>query len=135
MNQKDSAATPMTAAFTKKADYTPFNAVPNRTSLTAGLPTPPACGADTVAPQFAATAPSTTVPADKQAVAAQWQKWKTQQRLTGPNATADYANPEQMNHFTWYQTHGWTQPYPGESKILTPDQVPGAYLPSTGSDG
>ena len=36
MNQKDSAATPMSAAFTNKADYTPFTAVPNRTSLTAG---------------------------------------------------------------------------------------------------
>jgi YVTN family beta-propeller protein len=135
MNQKDSAATPMSSAFTKKADNTPFNAVPNRTSLTAGLPTPPTCGADTVAPQFAATAQSTTVPADKQPVAAQWQKWQGQQRLTGPNATADYANPAQMNHFTWYQTHGWTQPYPGEDKIFTPDQVPGAYLPSAESDG
>ena len=35
MNQKDSAATPMSAAFTQKPDYTPFTAVPNRTSLTA----------------------------------------------------------------------------------------------------
>jgi YVTN family beta-propeller protein len=130
MNQKDSAATPMTGAFTKKADYTPFNAVPNRTSLTGGLPTPPACGADTTAP-----APSTVVPADQQPVAAQWQEWTKHQRLTGPNATADYANPAQMNHFTWYQTHGWTQPYPGDNKIFTPDQVPGAAIPSAGSDG
>jgi len=135
MNQKDSAATPMAAAFTRNADNTPFSAVPNRTSLTAGLPTLPACGADTVPPQFAATAPPATVPADKQPVAAQWQKWKGQQRLTGPNATADYANPAQMNHFTWYETHGWTQPYPGEDKIFSPDQVPGAYLPAAESDG
>ncbi|MFL5913712.1 MAG: alkaline phosphatase family protein, partial [Gaiellaceae bacterium] len=134
MNQKDSAATPMAATFTKKADYTPFNAVPNRTSLTLGLSTPPACGADTVAPQYAKAQPSTKVPADKQQIAAQWQKWQTHQRLTGPNATADYANPAQMNHFTWYQTYGWTKPYPGETKVYTPDQVPGAYLPPTGSD-
>ena len=40
MNQKDSAATPMTAAFTNKPNYTPFTAVPNRTSLTAGLTHP-----------------------------------------------------------------------------------------------
>ncbi|SEO75669.1 bifunctional YncE family protein/alkaline phosphatase family protein [Amycolatopsis saalfeldensis] len=130
MNQKDSAATPMAGAFTKKPDYTPFNAVPNRTSLTAGLPTPPACGADTTAP-----APSTVVPASQQPVAAQWQEWTKHQRLTGPNATADYANPTQMNHFTWYQMHGWTQPYPGENKIFTPDQVPGAAIPSAESDG
>ena len=50
------------------------------------------------------------------------------------NATADYANPAQMNHFTWYQTHGWNQPYPGENKIYAPNDVPGAYLPSSVSD-
>ena len=44
MNQEDSAATPMTTAFTNKPNYTPFNAVPNRTSLTLGLATQPACG-------------------------------------------------------------------------------------------
>jgi len=135
MNQKDSAATPMRQAFTQTPDYTPFNAVPNRTSLTLGLSTQPSCGPDVVAPQFAAAQPSTTVPADKQQIAAQWQDWQTHQRLTGTNATPDYANPEQMDHFTWYQTHGWTQPYPGENKIYPPDQVPGAYLPSSESDG
>jgi hypothetical protein len=35
-----------------------------------------------------------------------------------------------MNHFTWYQTHDWGRPYPGESQIYAPGQVPGAYLPS-----
>ncbi|MEV0038371.1 hypothetical protein, partial [Streptomyces sp. NPDC050804] len=30
MNQKDSAATPMASAFTKKPDLTPFTALPNR---------------------------------------------------------------------------------------------------------
>jgi hypothetical protein len=135
MNQKDSAATPMRAAFTTRPDYTPFTAVPNRTSLTLGLSTLPPCGADVVAPQYAAVQPSITVPPDKRQVAAQWQAWQSHQRLTGPNATADYANPAQMNHFTWYQTHGWAQPYPGESKVYAPDQVPGAYLPSPESDG
>ncbi|MEV6608508.1 bifunctional YncE family protein/alkaline phosphatase family protein [Kutzneria sp. NPDC051319] len=135
MNQKDSAATPMSAAFTTKPDYTPFNSVPNRTSLTLGLSTPPSCGVDTVAPQFAASAPSTTVPADKKQLAAQWMSWEGQQHLTGSNAVPDYANPAQMNHLTWYETHGWTQPYPGESKVYAPDQVPGGYIPSSDSDG
>jgi YVTN family beta-propeller protein len=131
MNQKDSAATPMTAAFTKKPDYTPFNAVANRTSLTLGLTGPaPSCGVDTVSAQNAAAQPPTTVPADEQTVAAQWQEWKSHQRLTGANATPDYANPAQLNHLTWYQTHGWTKPYPGEAKIYSPNQVPGAYIPS-----
>ncbi|WP_231929307.1 bifunctional YncE family protein/alkaline phosphatase family protein [Micromonospora inositola] len=137
MNQKDSAASPMRGAFTQNADFTPFTALPNRTSLTAGLKTPPACGLDTPAPQnpLAAAAPSATVPADKQQVAAKWDEWKSHQRLTGPDAKPDFANPAQMNHFTWYQTHEWTKPYPGEDKIFAPEDVPGAYIPSSESDG
>ncbi|WP_446219484.1 alkaline phosphatase family protein [Micromonospora sp. IBHARD004] len=137
MNQKDSAASPMRVAFTQNADFTPFTALPNRTSLTAGLKTPPACGLDTPAPQNpnAAAAPSGKVPADKQRVAAQWDEWKSHQRLTGPDAKPDFANPAQMNHFTWYETHEWTKPYPGEDKIFAPEDVPGAYLPSSESDG
>ncbi|MEU4249994.1 bifunctional YncE family protein/alkaline phosphatase family protein [Amycolatopsis sp. NPDC026612] len=137
MNQKDSAATPMSAAFTPKPDYTPFTALPNRTSLTAGLATQPSCGADTPAPPdpAAAPVPSSAVPADRHQLAAQWQEWTTHQRLTGPDAVADYANPAQLNHFTWYQTHGWQLPYPGESRLYAPGEVPGAYLPSAESDG
>ncbi|ROS44217.1 bifunctional YncE family protein/alkaline phosphatase family protein [Amycolatopsis thermoflava] len=137
MNQKDSAATPMSGAFTQTPDFTPFTALPNRTSLTAGLKTPPPCGADVPAPQnatAAAVAPD-AVPADKQQVAAQWAEWQSHQRLTGPDAVPDYANPAQMDHFTWYQTHGWAQPYPGEDRIYAPEQVPGAYIPSSESDG
>ncbi|MFD9634217.1 alkaline phosphatase family protein, partial [Streptomyces violascens] len=137
MNQKDSAASPMTAAFAKKPDFAPFTALPNRTSLTDGLKTPPPCGVDTPAPQnpSAAAVPSTKVPADRQALAAQWDTWKSQQRLTGPDAKPDFANPAQMNHFTWYQTHGWTKPYPGENEIYAPKDVPGAYIPSAENDG
>ncbi|WSQ08837.1 bifunctional YncE family protein/alkaline phosphatase family protein [Streptomyces sp. NBC_01231] len=137
MNQKDSAASPMRGAFTPHPVYTPFKALPNRTSLTDGLKTPPACGVDTPAPQdpSAAAVPSVKVPTDKQALAAQWETWKSKQRLTGPSAVPDYANPAQMNHFTWYQTHDWKKPYPGEDKIFAPKDVPGAYLPSSESDG
>lgn len=47
MNQKDSAATPMAAAFTQQANLKPFNAlVANRTSLTDALAPPPVCGVD-----------------------------------------------------------------------------------------
>ncbi|MER6978510.1 alkaline phosphatase family protein [Streptomyces carpinensis] len=137
MNQKDSAATPMAGAFTTKPDYTPFTALPNRTSLTDGLKTPPSCGVDTPAPQDpkAAAVPSSKVPADKQQLAGQWDQWKSKQKLTGPGAVPDYANPAQMNHLTWYETHNWTKPYPGEKKIYAPKDVPGAYIPSSESDG
>ncbi|MGW6097789.1 alkaline phosphatase family protein [Streptomyces sp. NPDC055157] len=138
MNQKDSAATPMRGAFTQHANNTPFTALPNRTSLTLGLSTQPSCGADTPAPQNAKAAPAPTsakVPKDKQALATQWDTWKSHQRLTGPNAVPDFAPPAQMNHFTWYQTYNWTKPYPGESKIYAPKDVPGAYIPSSENDG
>jgi YVTN family beta-propeller protein len=137
MNQKDSAATPMFGAFTKHPDYTPFTAVPNRTSLTLGLATPPSCGVDTPAPQdpTAAAAPTTvSVPAAEKQVAAQWKTWQSHQRLTGTKAVPDFANPEQMNRFTWYETHNWTKAYPGDSRIYAPNDVPGAYIPSSDSD-
>jgi hypothetical protein len=131
MNQKDSAASPMTGAFTAKPDYTPFTAVPNKTSLTAGLSTLPSCGADIPAgTTAAAVAASTTVPANMKQVAAQWATWQTQQHTTGPNAVPDHANPEQMNRYVWYQASGWKKPYPGDNKIYAPNNVPGAYIPS-----
>ncbi|WP_433305647.1 alkaline phosphatase family protein [Actinoplanes sp. CA-030573] len=136
MNQKDSAASPMTAAFTSRPDYTPFTALPNRTSLTAGLTTLPPCGADVPAAQdpAAAAAPTGVVPAGEKQLAAQWDSWKAQQKLTGPTARADFANPAQMNHFSWYQSHDWKKPYPGESAIVAPAQVPGAYIPPAETD-
>ncbi|MFI5735510.1 bifunctional YncE family protein/alkaline phosphatase family protein [Kribbella sp. NPDC051587] len=137
MNQKDSAASPMATAFTAKPNYTPYAVLPNRTSLTAGLATPPPCGPDVPAAQnpAAAPAPTATVPADKQALAAQWDSWKSQQRLTGPDARADFANPAQMNHFDWYQAHEWSTPYPGETQLFAPADVPGAAIPAPESDG
>ncbi|WP_345483213.1 alkaline phosphatase family protein, partial [Actinopolymorpha pittospori] len=137
MNQKDTAATPMASAFTTKPDYRPYKALPNRTSLTLGLATQPSCGPDTPAPQNlnAAPVPSGTVPTAMKATAAKWDAWKKHQRLTGPLARADWANPDQMNRFSWYEAHDWTKPYPGDKKILTPEQVPGRYMPAPDTDG
>ncbi|WIV52945.1 bifunctional YncE family protein/alkaline phosphatase family protein [Amycolatopsis nalaikhensis] len=137
MNQKDTAASPMRQAFTQSADFTPFTALPNRTSLTAGIKTLPPCGADVpaAANPAAAPVPSAAVPADKQQVADQWDAWKSQQHLTGPSAKADSTNPSQLNHLNWYETHGWEKPYPGEDKIFAPNDVPGALIPGADNDG
>ncbi|MET7479407.1 bifunctional YncE family protein/alkaline phosphatase family protein [Streptomyces sp. NPDC005648] len=138
MNQLDSAATPMYGAFSLKPDNTPFTAQPNRTSLTLGVSPQPSCGSDTPAPQDkqAAAAPtSTAVPEAQQDLAALWKAWASHQRLTGAHAVPDYANPEQMNRYTWYQTHHFSKPYPGDKKVYAPNDVPGAYIPSTDSDG
>ena len=137
LNEKVAAATPMYDAFTSKPDYAPFNAVPNQIPLTEGITTAPACGLDTLGLTGAAATSlnaaetqKTAVPAAEQATAAAWQAWLASQHTTGNGAVPDYANPEQMNRYTWYQAHGWTVPYPGDPKIYTPSQVPGAALPS-----
>ncbi|TDD87000.1 phosphoesterase [Actinomadura darangshiensis] len=129
MNQKDSAASPMAGAFTRKPDYRPFNALPNQVPLTGGLSTPPECGNDE--PSGTASA----VPAGMRPTVDAWNAWKRKQHLTGSTAAPDRANPALMDHFTWYQAHDWTTPYPGEKKILTPEEVPGRYLPSPETDG
>jgi YVTN family beta-propeller protein len=137
LNEKVAAATPMYDAFTNKPNYTPFNAVPNQIPLTEGIAAAPSCGLDTLGKTGAAAtalnkteAAKTAVPANEQATAAAWQAWLANQHTTGNGAVPDYANPEQMNRYTWYQAHGWKVPYPGDSKIYTPSQVPGGSLPS-----
>jgi len=139
MNQKDSAATPMRTAFTSKPDYTPFSVLPNRIPLTNGLKTPPACGNDTGSQAKASLAPTQSatpkIPDSRQAVAKLWEAWKKQQVQDPQNPKPDLLNPDQLNHLTWYETHGFTVPYPGESKVLTPAEVPGRYLPSPDADG
>jgi hypothetical protein len=124
-------------AFTSRPNYKPFDAVPNQIPLTEGIATAPACGLDTLGQTGTqaraldrAEAQKTQVPANEQAVAAQWRTWQAGQHLTGNGAIPDFANPEQMNRYTWYQTHGWTVPYPGDSTIYTPSQVPGGTIPS-----
>ena len=137
LNEKVAAATPMYDAFTSRPDYAPFNAVPNQIPLTEAITTPPACGLDTLGRTGAAAAAlnraeaaQTAVPANERATAAAWQAWVAQQHTTGNGAFPDYASPEQMNRYTWYQAHGWKVPYPGDSKIYAPSQVPGAPLVS-----
>jgi YVTN family beta-propeller protein len=140
LNEKVAAATPMYDAFTNRPNYMPFTAVPDQIPLTEGIATAPACGLDTLGLTGAAAtalnkaeAQRTAVPANEQATATAWQTWIAQQHTTGNGAVPDYANPEQMNRYTWYQAHQWKVPYPGDSKIYAPSQVPGAYIPSPDS--
>jgi hypothetical protein len=55
--------------------------------------------------------------------------------MADQNPFPERATPEQMDHFTWYEAHGWAVPYPGEDKVLSPAEVPGRYLPSPDFDG
>jgi hypothetical protein len=138
LNQKLAAATPMYGAFTNKPDYTPFTAVPNQVPLTEGVVVPPVCGVDTLGLTGAKAqalkneeARKTAVPADEKATAIAWQTWLAKQHTTGNGARPDVAHPEQMNRYTWYQTHQWSVPYPGDSKIYAPSEVPGGEIPNS----
>jgi YVTN family beta-propeller protein len=141
LNQKLAAATPMYSAFTNEPDHTPFTAVPNQVPITQGVATPPACGVDTLGKTGAAAtalrkaqAQAAAVPAEQKATAAAWDAWIGKQRLAGSGARADFANPEQMNRYTWYESHEWKVPYPGDSEIYAPSQVPGAYIANADAD-
>ncbi|MDQ4489341.1 alkaline phosphatase family protein [Sinomonas sp. ASV486] len=138
LNQKVAAATPMFDAFTNKPDMTPYTAVPNQVPLTEGVKTAPACGLDTLGQTGAAAAAVNTaaaqaaaVPASMQDIAEEWDTWSEQQHLTGNGAKEDFANPYLFNRWTWYQTHGWQTPYPGDAKVYGPNDVPGIAADST----
>ena len=129
LNQKVAAATPMFDAFQSRADYTRFNARPNRVSLTESIATAPVCGLDD--PVGPGTAEPVPVPAEAVSYAVAWEEWLTKQHLSGKMPQADFANPEQMNRYTWYDAHHWDLPYPGDPKIYFPNDVPGAALPGS----
>lgn len=141
LNQKVAAATPMYGAFTTKPDYTPFISLPNRVPLTEGVVTPPTCGLDTLGRRGAAAkkvrqaqAKATAVPASQRKVAKAWEQWGNEQHFTGNGAVPDYAHPAQLNRYTWYQTHDWKKPYPGDTTIYAPADVPGAAIPGVDGD-
>lgn len=135
MNQRDAAATPMRTAFTNRADLTPFTALPNRVPLTYGVDVPPACGEDTVAPKYSTLSPEGAAPAPQERAADAWEAWRKRQGFTGGNPRPDRVNQVLMDHYTWYAAHGWTVPYPGDAKVLKPDEIPGRYLPPQETDG
>jgi YVTN family beta-propeller protein len=98
MNQMDWAARPMNEVFTNRADLTPYNVLQNNIPL------------DEINPQ--PTAMNSTVQAWAVASA---QSIKSQDELD--------KHPNVLNHANWYATKGFTTPYPGDIKILLPNEV------------
>lgn len=143
MNQMDRAALPMFSAFTNTPNDTPYDVVHNQIPLSLG-----AEGAETetaeeekeIAALDAKTSTSpedvaklTAVPKAEDSVAGAWATWTSKvldKRLTGLHAHADSVNPEQLNRYDWYTAHGWSKPYPGDTKILKPGEVPGRNMPA-----
>jgi YVTN family beta-propeller protein len=137
MNQEDRAAEPMWSAFTSKPDFTPYNALPSQIPLTYGLSGVTAGTAAQAAASAAAGAAKPVVPTAMMGTYQQWADWSKQQRFAGAHALEDNANPAMLNRLDWYAATGWTKPYPGDTKILAPGQVPGRNLPASyiGDDG
>ncbi|MCZ8511684.1 bifunctional YncE family protein/alkaline phosphatase family protein [Paenibacillus filicis] len=116
MNQNDASATPMSELFTNEPDFTPYDFEPNRIPLDALNP-----GSDTPA----GTTPVTPVTAEKEDIQKKWMEWsdKNKDSFAGENASPDKVNANMLNHVIWYATSGFDKPYPGEQKVLTPDEV------------
>ena len=128
MNQEDRAAEPMRDAFTDTPNLSPYTALPNQIPLTFGLTNTSPSTAAFAKAQAKVAAP--TVPVAATAVAAQWKQWSAQQQFGGGRPLADSANPAMLNRLDWYTTSGWVTPYPGDSKVLSPYEVPGWDKPA-----
>ncbi len=111
MNQVDLAAEPMFDAFTSKPNLTPYTALAANFPLDAGLASP--------------TAATAAVPTAMRRLYNEWMQWGKHQDFAYP----DLVNPEQLSRINWYTSSGWRKPYPGDTQILGPAQVPGADLP------
>ena len=127
MNQEDRAAVPMTDAFTHTPDLTPYDALPSNVPLNLGVD-PSQAG---FSPTASGAGPLAGVPAAWQQVARAWLAWGATRHFGGASPIADFANPEQLNRYDFYDATGWTRPYPGDARILMPSEVPGADLPAS----
>ncbi len=119
--------------------YTPFTAVPNQVPLTEGIATAPACGLDTPGqtrrrPETATGEARPRCPRTSGPPPPPGRPGSASSTRPATVRVPDYANPEQMNRYTWYQTHEWKVPYPGDSRIYAPAQVPGCLHPEPGHE-
>ncbi len=107
MNQFDLVASPMTTLFIDNPpadNFLPWTHVANLVPLDQGVAASVINKADT--------------PAIKTLRAA-WAAKKTQ-LFRGKTTKPDSVDSEILNHMIWYETTGYTRPYPGENKVLAP---------------
>jgi YVTN family beta-propeller protein len=100
-NQMTLIATPMYNAFTDKPDFTPFNAVPNQIAL------------DELNPG------STTAMSKVQKA---WFEASTKM-FNKQGLVPDEQDENLLNRAIWYGTRGFNKPYPGDTKVLLPEEV------------
>jgi YVTN family beta-propeller protein len=108
MNQFDLVASPMRTDFTNnppQENFQPWTHVPNLVPLNQGVTD---SEADTMSPKA-------------KALRAAWLQKKAQ-IFAGKLTRPDSEDPDTVNHFNWYQSTGFTRPYPGEKTVRPPSQ-------------
>jgi YVTN family beta-propeller protein len=108
MNQMDLVARPMSWLFSDTPDGTPFTARPNQIPLDQGVAVPPPAATDT-------------------SIQAQWERASAQMGFGDKDFVPDSTPEQTLNHAIWYGTKGFDKPYPGEDRVLTPDEVAAKY--------
>jgi hypothetical protein len=108
----------MRTAFVKgkapEASFAPFDHLPNQVPLDQG-----------VTPSVAASKSSNH---SVEVLKAAWLRKKAQifaGKLTKPDAE----DPDTVNHLNWYQSTGFTRPYPGESVVRHPKEFANNAVP------
>lgn len=86
---------------------------------------------------FAATSgpKAPAVPAAEQSVAVAWGKWeKTVAAPMVAKEGVDTAPSSMTGRYDFYTATNWNRPFPGDTTILDPAQVPGRYAYTVDSD-
>jgi len=112
MNSLDLAATPMFDAFTNTANNTPYKALANTTPLDTLTPV--------TSPARADAQPTGATPSTAQ-LSSSWRRWAAAQNF----ASEDMVNMARLNRAIWYSSYAYHRPYPGDRRVLLPQQVAG----------
>ena len=102
MNQHDQLVLPMADAFTDDADLSAYTVIPNNIPL------------------------DTMNGSARNKLEKAWQTEVAKYFPRGPNQQADLADPNLLNHAIWYTNTHFSKPFPGEKRVLYPNQVKAA---------
>jgi YVTN family beta-propeller protein len=128
MNQYDLVASPMKTAFVKgrppKSNFAPVDHLPNQIPLNVDS------GGNILAANKAGTTvasnASNSSPAAR--LKAAWVQ-KKQELFAGKLTKPDAEDPNLVNHLNWYEATGFVRAYPGENKVLAPNEVQASATP------
>ena len=99
MNQRDLAVPGMLDVFDDTPDMKRYKVIPNQIPL------------------------DTLTTAAQSAMARAWQSASAKFFPHGPGKKPDMANESLLNHAIWYATKGFSTPYPGDKRVLLPNEV------------